>query len=82
VLAAALILPLVVEAFVVRVVAVALLRERHPEAAAFVGRNWTWLPMLTVIVLLTVWSWGVGLVAAAIATVVVARPGFFGLPSR
>lgn len=81
-LGAALVLPLVVAAFVVRVVAVALLRERHPEAAAFVARNWTWLPMVAAVVLLTMWSWGVGLLAAAIAAVVVARPGYFGLPSR
>jgi hypothetical protein len=82
VLGAALLVPVVVAAFVVRVIAVAVLRRRHPAAAAFVARNWTWLPLLAVVVLLMLWSWPVGALAAAIATVIVARPGAFGLPSQ
>jgi hypothetical protein len=82
VVAAVLIGALAVAALVVRIVAVAALRRRHPDAAAFVARNWTWLPMVAAVVVLTLWWWPLGALAAALATVIVARPGSFGLPSR
>lgn len=81
-LAGVLLVPVVVAAFVVRLILVAVLRDRHPWAAAFVVRNWAWLPLIAVVVTLTLWSWPLGALAAAVATVIIARPGAFGLPSR
>lgn len=78
--AAALLLPVVVASYVLRLVAVAALRSKHPEAARLVERHWSWLPMLVVIGSLTVWSWPLGALAAGMATVIVARPEWFGLP--
>ena len=70
-------------ALVGRVVGVAALSGRHPEAAEFVARYWMWFPVLVVGLVVGVVLWPVGplLVAAAIA-VVVAKPELFGLPSR
>jgi hypothetical protein len=80
---AALLMALVAAAFCLRVAAIAVLRHRHPEAAALVVRHWTWVPVLGVLTL-AVWTAGpAGLLLGAVAAgVVAARPGLFGLPSR
>lgn len=78
--AAALLLPVVAAVFVVRLVAVTMLRGRHPAAAAFVERNWAWAVPVGLVVGLTLLSWPVGALAAALLTVVIARPRMFGLP--
>ena len=80
VVAAALLLPVVVASYVLRLTAVATLRSHHPEAARFVERYWSWLPMAVVIGSLTLSSWPLGALAAGLATVIVARPEWFGLP--
>lgn len=70
-------------ALVGRVVGVAALSGRYPQAAGFVNRYWMWFPVLVVGLVVAVVLWPVGpvLVAAAIG-VVVAKPELFGLPSR
>jgi hypothetical protein len=81
--AAAAALILTALALVGRVVTVAALSPRHPNAAAFITRYWSWLPVLAVCIVVAVLLWPVGpiLVAAAIG-LVVAKPELFGLPHR
>jgi hypothetical protein len=79
--AAAAILILTALAFVGRVVTVAALSARRPEAASFVTRYWMWFPMLIIGIVVAVLLWPVGpfLVAAAIG-LVVTKPDLFRLP--
>jgi hypothetical protein len=80
---AAAVLILTALAFFGRVVTVAALSARRPQAASFVTRYWMWFPVLIVGVVVAVLLWPVGLllVAAAIG-IVVAKPDLFGLPPR
>lgn len=80
---AAAVLALTAVAFVGRVVAVAALSSRYPQAAALVDRYWVWLPVLAIagMVAALLWPAGPVLAAAAIAAVL-AKPDVFGLPSR
>ena len=48
------VIPIVVGAFVLRTVAVLVLRRRHAGAAAWVDRWWTWLPLAVAAALLLV----------------------------
>jgi bacteriorhodopsin len=72
---------LVAVAVLLRVVAVPLLRRRHPAAARFVARWWAAVPFLALAAVVT-WALGwPGLALSALALVVVwARPDVFGLP--
>ena len=80
---AAAILILTALAFVGRVVTVAALSTRHPQAASFVTRYWIWFPVFTIGIVVAVLLWPVGplLVAAAIG-LVVTKPDLFRLPPR
>jgi hypothetical protein len=70
-------------AFVGRVVAVAALSASRPQAASFVTRYWTWLPVLVIGIVVAVLLWPVGLLLAAAAIgLVIAKPDLFGLPPR
>ena len=80
---AAAVLILTALAFVGRVVTVAALSDRRPQAASFVTRYWMWLPVLTIGIVVAVLLWPVGpLLAAAAIGLVFAKPDLFGLPPR
>jgi hypothetical protein len=63
--------------------AVAVLRRRHPVAAGYVVRYWTWLPVLAAATFVAVAAWPVGPLLAAIGVALVAgKPDLFRLPSN
>lgn len=47
-------IPVTAAAFLVRTIAIAGLRRRHPDAAEAVDRWWVWAPLVVVLVLLIV----------------------------
>ena len=75
-------LPLVAVAFVVRTVAVVVLRERRPAVAAAVERWWLWLPLAAVLVAVTVARPLLGLLATVVTVVVLSRASSVGSPFR
>jgi hypothetical protein len=76
-----LLLPLVAVAFLVRIVAVALLRRRWPRVASAVKRWWSWLPLAAVLVAVTAARPVIG-VLASVVTVVLTRTSSVGSPFR
>jgi hypothetical protein len=73
-------LPLLVLAFGLRLVAVPVARRRHPEVAAFIERYWPWLPLVLMFVLLAAYAWPLAvLLAAAVAVGMVVKPSAFGM---
>jgi hypothetical protein len=72
--------PLVVLAFVLRLVAVPLLRRRSSDAAIFVERYWAWLPLVLMFMLLAVYVWPLALLlAVAVGIGLVVQPSAFGV---
>ena len=75
-------LPLVAVAFVVRTVAVVVLRRRRPGAAGAIERWWLWLPLAAVLVAVTVARPLLGLLATVVTVVVLSRASSIGSPFR
>jgi len=75
-------LPLALAAFLLRTVAVLLLRGRWPAAAAAVERWWLWLPLVAVLVVVTVAAPLIGLLVTAVTVAVLVRAPGVGSPFR
>jgi Na+-driven multidrug efflux pump len=80
--AVVLLLPLVAVAFLVRIVAVALLRRRWPRVASAVERWWLWLPLAAVLVAVTAARPLIGLLVTVVTIVVLTRASSVGSPFR
>jgi hypothetical protein len=74
--------PVVVAAFLVRTVAVLLVRRRWPQVAAAVERWWLWLPLAAVLIVVTVTNPLIGVLVTVLTVAVLTRASSVGSPFR
>jgi hypothetical protein len=74
--------PLVLVAFLVRTLAVLVLRRRWPAGAAAVERWWLWLPLVAVLVVVTVAEPLLGLLVTVVTVAVLVLAPGVGSPFR
>ena len=78
-----LVIPVFIVAFVVRTLAIVVLRPRHPNAADAVNRWWVWTPLIVVLILgaalLAIITWNVPLLGLGltVGTCVAVYRAFF-----